>query len=95
MAKKCSLQNYEPYYRDTDGALKLCLVQSEVHAVLTKFHHSAFEGHWGCDVTIASLLQRFYCPTMCKDVIEHLKKCEPYQQWRKWPNRMSCNQHGW
>ena len=37
MAKKYTLQNYELYYRDTDGELSLCLAQSEVPAVLTKF----------------------------------------------------------
>ena len=74
--QKYTLQNGELYYRDTDGELKLCLAQSEVPAVLTEFHESSFGGHWGKDVTIANLRQRFYWPTMRKDVTAHLKKCE-------------------
>ena len=85
MAKKYTLQNDELYYRDTDGELKLCLAQSEVPAVLTEFHESSFGGHWGRDVTISNLRRHFYWPTMRKDVIEHLKRCEACQQWSKWP----------
>ena len=55
MARKYTLQNDELHYRDTDGELKLCLAQSEVPAVLTEFHDSAFGGHWGRDVTISNL----------------------------------------
>ena len=47
MAKKYTLRDDELYYRDTDGELKLCLVQSEVPAILTEFHESSFGGHWG------------------------------------------------
>ena len=76
MTKKYTLQNDELYYKDPDGELKLCLAQSEVSAVLTEFHDFAFGGHWRRDVTISNLRRHFYWPTMRKDVVEHLKKCE-------------------
>ena len=79
MAKKYTLWNDELYYRDTDGELKLCLAQSEVPAVLTEFHESSFGGHWGRDVTTSNLRRHSYWPTMRKDVIEHLKRCEACQ----------------
>ena len=85
MAKKYTLRNDKLYYRDTDGDLKLCLARSEVPAVLTEFHESSFGGHWGRDVTISNLCRHFYWPTMRKDVTEHLRRCEAYQQWSKWP----------
>ena len=85
MARKYTLQNDELYYRDTDGELKLCLAQSEVPAVLTEFHDSAFGGHWGQDITILNLHRHFYWPTIRKDVIEHLRKCDACHKWCKWP----------
>ena len=85
MARKYTLQNDELYYRETDGELKLCLAPSEVPGVLTEFHDSAFEGHWGRDVTISNLRRHFCWPTMRMDVIGHSKKCEACQKQRKWP----------
>ena len=65
--------------------MKLCLAQSEVPVVLREFQDSALGGHWGRDVTISNLRRHFHWPAMCKDVIEHLRKCEACQKWRKCP----------
>ena len=68
-------------YLDGDGEVKVCLVQEEVKRVLHEYHDGAIGGHFGRDITIARIRQKFWWPTNWKDVAEYVKTCDTCQRY--------------
>lgn len=69
------------YYRDADGGLKLCLSKDEIKEVLLEYHEGAVGGHFGRDVTVGRVREKFWWPTLWRDVVEHVKTCENCQRY--------------
>ena len=86
MARRYTFKNGQLYYRDLDGELKVCVVSTDVPAILREFHDSAFGGHWGRDITLANIRRSKYWPIMRRDVEEHVRKCDACQRWKPGPH---------
>ena len=78
-ARRFSIQGPELLYLDGDGEVKVCLVQKEVERVLHEYHDGAIGGHFGRDITIARIRQKFWWPSIWKDVAHYVKTCDTCQ----------------
>ena len=80
-ADRFLLRQDKLYYRDADGEPKLAWPRATLKEVLQEFHDGAIGGHFGRDITIASVRQQFWWPTIWKDVAEYVKTCDKCQRY--------------
>lgn len=80
-SKRFTLRGSNLLYLDSDGELKLCLVQEDLKRILYEYHDGATGGHFGRDITIARIRQKFWWPSIWKDVADYVKTCDTCQRY--------------
>lgn len=69
------------YFEDADLKKRLCIPSNERQEVLKEVHDEAHESaHAGWERTLALLCDRFYWPSMHKDVTSYVQMCDPCQK---------------
>lgn len=69
------------YFEDADRRVRLCVPATERSGILREAHDEAHEtAHAGWERTLASLRERFYWPSLRKDVIDYVYTCDPCQK---------------
>ncbi len=81
LASRYFLENDTLYYRDADGIAKQCLIREEAYLVVKEFHDGALGGHFGRDLTIKRIRERFWWPTIWRDVANYVKTCDICQRY--------------
>ena len=66
-----------------EGVSQLVLPQECIHRVLQLAHSVPMSGHLGKKKTTARVAQRFYWPTMHRDIAEYCRGCAACQKCRK------------
>jgi hypothetical protein len=69
------------YFKDVEGNIRLCVPSEEQLVILKEAHDAAHEtahARWEC--TLAALRNRFYWPSLCRDVTTYVHTCDPCQK---------------
>ena len=76
-----------PHHSSEDMEVEQLILPAQCcHSVLQLAHTIPLVGHLGKDKTAQQILQRFYWPTLYKDVEDYCRSCVTYQE--------SSRQHG-
>jgi hypothetical protein len=65
-------------YRDSDGELKRCVLSKDRKEILKQYHDHG--GHFGRDITIKKIRQKYWWPSIWYDVWDHIRHCSPCQR---------------
>lgn len=68
-------------YRDGDGGLKVCVDQANTRLILEEYHSRAIGGYFGRDLTVQHIREKFWWPTLWKDVTVFVKMCDRCQRY--------------
>jgi hypothetical protein len=69
------------YFEDADLMKRLCMPSNERQVILKEVHDEAHESaHASWERTLALLRDRFYWPSMCKDITNYVRTCDPCQK---------------
>ncbi len=70
------------FYEDLDGRRRICLLPSQVRAVISEEH---CVGHFSAEITLQRLRQRYWFPRMRKQVHNVVKTCQTCQMFGSRP----------
>lgn len=69
------------YFVDSDDKIRLCVPSKEVPFILCKVHDGISKSaHAGQERTLAAVREKFYWPTLRKDVLDYVKTCNTCQK---------------
>jgi len=69
------------YRRGYSTPLLKCLTKEQSQYVLQEIHNGAFDSHSGARTMTAKVIQAgYYWPTVHGDCVEHVKRCQKYQE---------------
>jgi len=80
-ASRFFVENGTLYYRDNDGAPKRCLTEGETRIVLAEYHAGAIRGHFGRDIMIKQIREKYWWPTLWRDVANFIRMCDLCQRY--------------
>jgi hypothetical protein len=66
-------------------------LEKEKEPILAEYHDSLFGGHFGRDVTLSRIREKFWWPTMWRDVAEYVKTCDSCQRYGPLERRNALN----
>lgn len=69
------------YFLDSDHKIRLCVPKSEIKTILQEIHDGAHESaHAGRERTLSAVREKFYWPSLRKDVSDYVKSCDVCQK---------------
>ena len=83
---------YYGTYRKSPLSKKLYVPHNLVTPTIADAHNAATAGHWGVETTVASLMEKFFWPSMAADVQEFVRKCHICYQLQD-PNAIKSRSH--
>lgn len=77
---KYTVDDEEILYNTDSGSPRLVIPQTLIKQVIEQHHDTVFSGHQGIKKTIGILKERYYWPTLIKDVEDYINKCASCNQ---------------
>ena len=90
LREQVQIKNGVVFAKHPSGTTAIFAPQVLVPQILQAAHNSRLGGHMGLFKTSARILEKYYWPSMLRDIKEHIRLCQECQRTKPWgrPNRV-------